>query len=241
MNVPTLFHVTHWKSGSQWIHRILLKCVPESKIVRPEVDEVQFLQRPLEDGKVYPTVYVTREQFYSTTLPRVWKRFVIIRDLRDTLVSGYFSIKFSHPAIDPRLAKWREVLQEMDEARGLIYLMDEWLPNSAKIQESWQRSDEPVYRYEDLLENDLEILENILLKDCQLPVDPALFRQIVLECRFEQMSGGRARGQEDVRAHERKGVAGDWRNHFDRQVTQAFKERFGTLLVETGYESDSNW
>ena len=241
MNAPTLFHITHWKSGSQWIHRILLNCVPESEIVRPEVDEVQFLQRSLETGKVYPTVYVTREQFYSVALPKTWKRFVIIRDLRDTLVSGFFSIKFSHPAIDLRLTKWREALHEMDETGGLIYLMDEWLPSSAKIQESWQRSNEPIYRYEELLNNDVEILENILLKECQLPVEPARFRQIVLGCRFEQMSGGRKPGQENIMAHERKGVAGDWRTHFDRRATQAFKERFATLLIKTGYEKDTNW
>lgn len=240
-NIPTIFHITHWKAGSQWIHRILLNCAPGSKIVRPEVDEVQFLQRPLEAGKVYPTTYVTQEQFYSVTLPKLWKRFVIIRDLRDTLVSGYFSIKYSHQPIVPRLIRWREALQEMEEAEGLIFLMDEWLPGSAKIQESWQRSNEPIYRYEDLLANDLDILEIILLKNCQLPLEPTRFRQIVLDCRFENMSGGRKRGEENVMAHERKGVAGDWRNHFDRQVTQAFKERFATLLISTGYETDENW
>jgi sulfotransferase family protein len=240
-STPTIFHITHWKAGSQWIHRILLNCIPESKIVRPEVDEVQFLQRSLEDGKVYPTVYVTQEQFYSVRLPTVWKRFVVIRDLRDTLVSGYFSIRYSHKTIIPRLTEWREALHEMDEAEGLIFLMDEWLPASAKIQKSWQRSNEPIYRYEDLLGNDLDILETILLKKCQLPLEPTRFRQIVLDCRFEQMSGGRKRGEENVMAHERKGVAGDWRNHFDQQVTQAFKERFAALLIETGYEKDENW
>lgn len=240
-SIPTIFHVTHWKAGSQWIHRILLECVPGDRVVSPEVDEIQFLQRPLEDGKVYPTVYVTREQFYSVTLPKAWKRFIVIRDLRDTLVSAYFSIKYSHQTIVPRLAKWRDALQEMDEAQGLLFLMDEWLPASAQIQESWQQSKEPIYRYEDLLENDLDILETILLKDCQLPLETARFRQIVLECRFDRVSGGRKRGEENVMAHERKGVAGDWRNHFSRQVTQTFKERFATLLIKTGYEVDANW
>lgn len=241
VSIPTMFHITHWKAGSQWIHRILLECVPADKIVRPEVDEVQFLKRPLEDGKVYPTVYVTREQFSSVPLPKVWKRFVVIRDLRDTLVSAYFSIKYSHQTIVPRLAKWRDMLQEMDETKGMLFLMDEWLPASAKIQESWQRSKEPIYRYEDLLENDLDVLETILLKKCQLPLEPARFRQIVLDCRFDRVSGGRKRGEENVMVHERKGVAGDWRNHFSRQVTQAFKERFATLLIQTGYEVDENW
>ena len=66
-------------------------------------------------------------------------------------------------------------------------------------------------------------------------------REAVLACRFEHLTGGRRRGQEDVRSHERKGVAGDWRRHFTDRVTRAFKERFGDLLVATGYEKDLHW
>src|SRR5438132_1635162 len=93
---PTIFHITHWKAGSQWVHKILNSCAL-SRIVRPQVNELQFLNEPLQAGKIYPTVYVTKQQFDSVKLPADWRRFVIIRDLRDTLISGYFSIKVSHP------------------------------------------------------------------------------------------------------------------------------------------------
>ena len=64
---------------------------------------------------------------------------------------------------------------------------------------------------------------------------------MVLANRFERLTGGRKRGQEDLAAHERKGVAGDWRNYFSERVTLAFKARYGGLLVATGYEQDLNW
>jgi lipopolysaccharide transport system ATP-binding protein len=63
---------------------------------------------------------------------------------------------------------------------------------------------------------------------------------VVLANRFEARSG-RRRGEEDVASHERKGVAGDWKNHFTDKVAKAFKDRFGELLVATGYEKDSRW
>jgi hypothetical protein len=59
--------------------------------------------------------------------------------------------------------------------------------------------------------------------------------------RFERLTHGRERGQENVKSHERKGIAGDWRNYFDDQVKDVFKARYGDLLIATGYERDSEW
>jgi lipopolysaccharide transport system ATP-binding protein len=119
--------------------------------------------------------------------------------------------------------------------------MDNWLPGCAAVQTSWLDADEPVVRYEDLLENDLSILEPLLLDHCGLPIDRARFREAVIACRFQQLTAGRARGTEDMAAHERKGVAGDWRSHFTPRITRAFKSRFGGLLVASGYERDLHW
>jgi Sulfotransferase domain len=236
---PTIFHITHWKAGSQWIHKILRCCTPEI-IIAPQVGEIQFLDQPIEPGKVYPTVYITKEQFDSVQLPASWHRFIVIRDLRDTLISGYFSVKISHPVIASKLQAWRERLLAQSIEDGLIYFMDEWLPASARIQQSWQAAGEPCIRYEDLLEQDIDILERVLLDECQLPIEHTRFHGIVLANRFERMTG-RQRGEEQVTAHERKGIAGDWRHYFSENVKSAFKERFGALLLATGYEHDLDW
>jgi lipopolysaccharide transport system ATP-binding protein len=81
----------------------------------------------------------------------------------------------------------------------------------------------------------------LLQDECRLPVSRARFREIVLANRFGRLTGGRSWGNEDVSAHERKGIAGDWRNYFTGPVKQAFKARYGGLLVATGYERDLNW
>jgi len=236
---PTVFHITHWKAGSQWINKILKSCVPE-RIVAPQASEGQFLHWPLLPGKIYPTVYVTSQQFASVRLPANWRRFVVIRDLRDTLISAYFSLKTSHPD-EAHNAVLRERLQSLNIEEGLGMLMDEWLPGSARIQLSWLEAGERLIRYEDLLERDLEILEQVLLEECKLPVDQARFREVIVANRFEQLTQGRARGQEDAAAHERKGISGDWRNYFSAEIKRKFKNRYGGVLIATGYERDFDW
>ncbi|MGH7307120.1 MAG: sulfotransferase domain-containing protein [Candidatus Rokuibacteriota bacterium] len=237
--LPTVFHVTHWKAGSQWLNKILNRCVGD-RVVFAELDEAQFLARPLLAGRVYTTCYVTCDQFYSVPLPEPWHRFVVIRDLRDTLVSAYFGTRFSHAAT-PVVVAERERLRVSDFEEGMLDLLERWLPYSAAIQRTWLESGEELIRYEELLERDVEILEPLLTQTCPLGVPAEQVREAVLACRFERLTGGRARGHDDVWSHERKGVAGDWRNHFTDRVTRAFKARFGEMLVATGYEKDLHW
>lgn len=232
---PTVFHITHWKAGSQWLHRILCELVPD-RIVSPKIDEVQFLSEPLVRGAVYPTVYVTREQFYSISLPKGFKKFVILRDLRDTLVSGYFSLRYSHPINDERLERWRRYLESASVEDGLLMLIDEWLPASARVQQSWVNSGEKFIRYEELLSQDCELLEEVLIGECKLAVSSDRLREVVLQNRFESLTKGRNRGEENILSHERKGVSGDWENHFSEPVAKKFNDRYGALLVASGYK-----
>jgi len=52
---------------------------------------------------------------------------------------------------------------------------------------------------------------------------------------FRRLSGGRQRGQEDRGSHFRKGVIGDWREHFDATSLDIFEAGAGELLRELGY------
>ncbi len=58
---------------------------------------------------------------------------------------------------------------------------------------------------------------------------------------FKKKTGGRKQGAEDLGSHYRKGVAGDWRNHFTERHVAVFKERYNDLLLLYGYESDADW
>lgn len=73
----------------------------------------------------------------------------------------------------------------------------------------------------------------------KIPVDILL--GYIFENRFSKISKGRKKGEEDVRSHYRKGVAGDWVNHFSQEHCRFFKEEYNDLLTKLGYEKTSNW
>jgi hypothetical protein len=59
--------------------------------------------------------------------------------------------------------------------------------------------------------------------------------------RFEANTKGRRAGVEDTASHYRKGVAGDWVNHFSPVHVDAFEQRHPGLLQQRGYESSDDW
>ena len=44
-----------------------------------------------------------------------------------------------------------------------------------------------------------------------------------------------------IEAFERKGIAGDWRNHFDPRSCELLERHEGESLRRLGYEADASW
>jgi hypothetical protein len=70
---------------------------------------------------------------------------------------------------------------------------------------------------------------------------PREFLDGVIEKQAFQKLAGRSKGQEDQKSHYRKGVAGDWVNYLNGANKDQFKQRWGQLLVDLGYEKDLDW
>ena len=270
-SLPTVFHITHVKSGSQWVKAILTEAAPR-RIVATKVGLGQFYEEPLQPGAIYPALYVPRPRFEQTVTPKVdldpqsyrptrgdaasvwnWYRFtvqkepqvkfVVIRDLRDMLVSLYFSLKVSHKIISENVAEGHEKLNAMSEEDGLMFLIDERLQATANIQRSWLRAcqtgDARLFHYEALIANEQAEFARVI-EHCQIEIAPQKLAKIVEKNSFSKQAG-RKPGEEDVSSHFRKGVAGDWKNHFTDRIKADFKQKFGPLLVETGYEKSLDW
>lgn len=231
---PPLFHITQWKAGSQWIHQILARCCQPKK-VWPRFEGTETICR----NNVYAAAYLTKEEYrdYATSDS---KYFVILRDPRDILVSGYYSLKFSH-VVEPGISEQRQELESANVEDGMIRTMDTLVQPCVNIALSWAKSGSEWIRYEELLNRDVELLTKALLVDCGLPIKKSILTEAVMACRFERISGGRKPGQENVNSHFRKGIAGDWKNQFTPRIKSIFKERFGEALRICGYEKDSDW
>jgi len=218
---------------------------------------------------IYPNVYVTKSQFDSvietsdfldaSPQKKILKRFqksmlnyqlfgsqtnpfinfVIIRDLRDTLVSLFFSMKVSHVILTSEFANIRNMFQSLGQEEGLVHVMNKYLIYEAKTQLSWINSGDMILKYEDLIANEHRVFKQII-KHCQSGISHQKLNEIISYNSFKAVTG-REPGQEDISRHQRKGIAGDWKNYFSDPLKNAFKKRYGDVLIKTGYEKNLNW
>jgi hypothetical protein len=229
---PTVLHITHAKAGSTWIRGILRVLFGKRLAGR----SAQLPDFKKSKGAVF-SVFMTRDQFLSHPELTNSKRFVVIRDLRDTLVSRYFSFRDSHE-LDPDgvIEAERKELQAMSVEEGLERVMGhQGMERTSNIQRSWFNSGELVLKYEDLIANDVELFSRLFREHLALALSSEEIERAVLDNRFEAVFR-RKLGEEDVNSHGRQGLPGDWRNHFTPRLTEKFQSKFGDILVRAGYD-----
>lgn len=194
--------------------------------------------KSIRSGGVYTPTYIHRKHFASTVgFHENHRRFVVIRDLRDTLVSWYFSLLRSPNAFAENM---RKVLEPMSKEQALLYLVGEpSFAANATIQSTWLCGGDPIIHYEDLLANEFDGFRRIF-EHCEIPLSDDERDALVERHNFTRRSG-RKPGDEDLSKHLRKAVAGDWKNHFSPELTAVFNTRFGQVLVDTGYETSKDW
>ena len=152
----------------------------------------------------------------------------IVRDGRDCAVSGWFH----NLRVSP---DWtRETFASMDEY--VVALAEEWAANVGVGSAFGDAHPERclAIRYEDLAADGTAALTRVLdFLGAEADVET------VAEClgagQFEALSGGRAKGDENRESFFRKGVAGDWHNHFTNETNRLFAEKAGQWLARYGY------
>lgn len=235
-----LFHVTHWKAGSQWFRGVLQDLFGD-RVVTQQYYVQHVWAHTVELGRIYPCCYLGKPEFDALRQPGAHRELVLVRDLRDTLVSAYFSFRNSHEIKVTEMAALRQTLNSLKREEGLLFLLDTWLGRAARIQRTWIGSGVPWFRLEDCMRETVPMLGRMLAEGWGIEANSSLLTTIAERHSFSQLSGGRAPGQEDPHSHYRKGVAGDWREHFTPTVTRRFKELLNDVLLASGYETSANW
>lgn len=93
--------------------------------------------------------------------------------------------------------------------------------------------------YESLLSEGTTVIQK-LLEFLELPADASIVQDLLQRSSFRSFTG-RDPGQEDRRRFLRKGISGDWQNHFTEEDKKIFKELAGDMLIKLRYEKDMNW
>lgn len=163
---------------------------------------------------------------------------VLFRDLRDVAVSNFFYVRNTpwHPE--------HPVYAGVDITEGLRLFATRTIGAYADWVRSWHERRDPQrsleLRYEQMLADPRGTLERVA-DLYRLPRDEATIASILEATSFRAMSGGRDSGQDNSGAFVRKGVAGDWKNHFDEPTKDLYKDEIGGFLIDFGYEKDTDW
>ncbi|ACV06868.1 sulfotransferase domain-containing protein [Kytococcus sedentarius] len=108
------------------------------------------------------------------------------------------------------------------------------------IADWWDRPQVHHTTYEALLADTTAEFSRLMTDLTGQEADPVKIQASVDRFAFASATGRKA-GQEDTSSFQRKGIAGDWRNHFDRTAAEAFDAVAGDALITLGYERDHSW
>jgi hypothetical protein len=176
----------------------------------------------------------------------------MLRDGRDSLVSYYFKLLNSVPEGAPTRARLQEYCPQPlshDNLRENLpgftrYLFEAHrkssIPYPEHVREARRRGLHSI-RYEDLRQDGEKAVSSAVSFLSGSPADPDRVREALEATSFEKRSG-RQIGDEDVHHPTiRKGIVGDWKNHFTPESARLFDQYAGDALIECGYEPDHSW
>ncbi|MFG0257035.1 MAG: sulfotransferase domain-containing protein [Phycisphaerales bacterium JB043] len=192
--------------------------------------------------------------------PRFHRPVYLYRDGRDVMVSFFFhrmralaTMQYFGHASDVR--KYDRLFgkgYDPNDARGLLprFIEHEFAhPHAARLNwrqhaESWMRDKSKGHigyvSYEALRHNTHEELARLVTHITAREPDSWDIDTAIEKFSMERQTG-RKPGDEDTHSFIRKGIAGDWKNHFTRESGELFNDLGGDALVDLGYETDRQW
>ncbi|MEU8243609.1 sulfotransferase domain-containing protein [Actinoplanes missouriensis] len=238
-----IYHCAVRKTASQWI-----KSIFSDPIVYQHSGLLTYDPRfyNWRDPRVCPpnrialSLFFSRKRFDEIPKPERYRAFFVMRDPRDMVVSSYFSTRDSHGPMGDVL-EVRKVLRELPKKEGMLYLIDD-LAKKGRFNalRSWVLAPEDeairLIRYEDLTgPRQTEEIDQ-LMRHCGIAIPRPDLETLLDRYSFARMNDRQGGG---TVSHYRKGEAGDWQNHFDDDIQEAFQKAAGARLVERlGYPVD---
>ena len=239
-----IYHCAVRKTASQWIKAIFSDPVVYRHSGLLPYDPRPYKWRhpqPFPPGRVISSLFLSHKKFTTIPKPDRYRTFFVLRDPRDVVVSSYFSARSSHTPMGD-VPQVRKVLQEKPMKEGLLYVISHLCEKGTfRALRSWATAPEAdavrLVRYEDLTgERQAQEMDQ-LLRHCGIILPPAELTDLLSRYSFSRMRSDRP-GPETV-SHYRKGKPGDWRNHFDDDVYDAFNTATGDLVTLLGYPAHS--
>lgn len=234
MKHKSIFETTCGRCGTHWAKEMLSNILG-LHVEHPGYDEIAYND---DKNVLYPNMIVDSGEKYweghiytghvpLENLHELSKHVNIVfmvRDLRDVCVSAaYYNV-------------YKRKVQSDFEATLKIFKRSITQSPTMFAHYLEQKDLLPHYllRFEDLVSDPVSTLVN-LLDHFDYKYDVSTVEETVANKTFKHMAQGRKIGEEDVGNHYRKGVIGDWRNHFTESENIEYMDRHGEIMEALGY------
>jgi hypothetical protein len=241
------FHFTYHKSGSQWIRDLiayppLLQAAGVQMHTMPGIEH-RNLWHQFPPGSFTGAIYHLNTEIWAQHANGDDQAIIVWRDPRDICVSWIYSKAYSHDVSNQGESEvTRSIMRclplEVRTAAAILFAEKRFVELSKAIESLPLPNLVPI-PYEKWNEDALGCLSGLLTR-WNWDVPSHLIEEAVDKFDFRK-SSGREKGVEEPLSHLRKGITGDWRNHFSREDAVFFETMFPGLLVRLGYEISSDW
>jgi len=249
---PILFIAGLPKSGSTWIERMVSSYAGFHEYLLPAVAKYELATGGSHDFELPRGMFdnlknmlvLTKMHIHGSpnnvdVLRGAGINYVVLhRDLRDVAVSYHFYVQNT---------PWHPEYRHHHKAttqQGISIFGKRMLPAYVKWVQTWRKNADPEHsiqiRYEEMLIDPTVGMTRIATL-FGLDSTPETIKGIVGSHSFKKMSGGRDRGHASSTAFARKGVSGDWKNHFTPELREQFGGLIADLLIETAHEQCDSW
>jgi len=237
-----MYVVGYPKSGNTWLAYLLAYCLNSEfdDFDDPQVHPKDPYQRLYVKGglphKSYQAVFGRILKTHKLTLPNetAQKTVYLVRDGRDVMVSYFFYKKYvaQHRQLNLKTSL-RKLLKRRNDGEFCRFLRNH-VPEWNFHVTTWiEKEPDVIVKYEHLKENTVFALSDIF---SQIGIEVSL---VIIEKAVQLFSFGklakRQPGQENRRSFFRKGVVGDWTNHFSPEDLRYFANEAKRTFSLIGY------
>ena len=252
-----MYVVGYPKSGNTWLCYLLAYCLNAEydDLDAPGIHPRNEYQRRYVKGGLEHTSYQdklgkvlkthTLEIKNQDSTPVVY----LVRDGRDVMVSySYYKNSFTQKSIS--WSSYKTILRQLYRLsiEKLTAVKKDWVFSWFMRRhtldwvnhiDTWMKKKPiAIVKYEDLKTIPEKTLEELMLK-LGVQVDSEIIQQAVQIFKFENLSNRRT-GEENKKSFYRKGIVGDWKNHFSSSDTAFFNKKASYILEILGYELHNN-
>lgn len=237
-----LVHIAEYpKSGGSWMTQL----VSNTTGIPTRRNQLPKFEKSIMHGH-----YLYSKKFNKTVC--------VVRDGRDVLTSYYHHMilgnvnSLKDNLKRARIEKRRELLglDDINDIKTNLPRFIEYIHNdySKKLNGfTWSEFMETfldqenvlIVRYEDMLLDTSKELTKVL-NYIEHNADAQKIQEVVEKFSFKNQTN-RKPGQENKKSFLRKGIAGDWKNHFNEESKMLFDTYYGDMLIKLGYENDRSW